>query len=299
MGYYIIRAAGREGGYVKTLGELDVEVTEVRKLMMSAQGRFLPDVFRNLGEHAIPGRLLIAQKITAGEAVIEGCVAYTLLDISHPHPVTGHEVKRRVNMVRILNVRESPYRAEIAKRLSLEAQLRGTVRGLYDNPDEPQIVGTLGVIIASNMPALKWAGLLEPRVAVLKPGSQTVRSDPVLAALRSYADRIRFEIGGGEPYLFIVANRNSLKEAALLRANGRIPNDPGSDALQVSYDSTERFGRLIDVNAANIRNRNRRTLARFGLDGDPSATPWGPPDIAAMRFEVSDDEQNPIESCSR
>jgi hypothetical protein len=299
MAYYIIRAAGREGGYVKTLGELDAELTDVKKLMMSSQGRFLPDVFRNLGEHAIPGRLLIAEKITAGEAVIEGCVAYTLLEISHPHPATGRKVKRRVNMVRILNVRESPDRAEIARRLCLEAQLRGTVRSLYDNPDEPQVIGTLGVIMAGNAPALKWASLLRPRVAILSPGSRFVRNDPVLAALRRYADRIRFELGGGEPYRFVVANRRSLIDAAWMRAGGHIPNEPGSDELRVSYDSTDRFGDQIDVNAANLRYRNRRTLVRFALNGDPSATPWGSPPTAAMGFEVVEDEENTLESSGR
>lgn len=299
MAYIIIRVAGREDGCVKTLGELDRELTHVKRLMMSSEGRFLPDVYRNLGEHAVPGRLLIAERITAGEAVLEGCVAYTLLEISHPHPVTRREVKRRVNMVRILNVREGPHRAEIARRLSLEAQLRGTVRSLYDNPDEPQVIGTLGVIMANNTPALKWASLLRPRVAILPPGSRIVRNDPVLAALRRYADRIRFELGGGELYRFVVADRRSLIDAARLRAGGRIPNDPGSDELRVSYDSTDRYADQIDFNAANLRNRNRRTLTRFGLNGDPSTTPWGPPGTPGMGFEVVEDEQNSLEASGR
>jgi hypothetical protein len=255
-------------------------------------------VFQNLAEPAAQSRLLIAQKISAGKAVTEGCVAYTHQYVVHPDPVTGRSVRRRVTMLRILNVRESPHRAEIARRLSLEAQLRSTVRGLYDK-DEPEILGTLGVMMAGNDRALKWASLLRPRVTILPPGAFRVRNDPVLASLRRWADRVRFEIGGGERYRFIIGNRISLFDAVRLNAAGQIPHEPGSEELHVSYDPTDPFEDEIKVAAASIRDRNPKTLARLGLNGDPKATVWGPPEASAMRVDDIEEQQNPLESSGK
>lgn len=296
MGDYVIRVLGTEDGFLKSESERAAELTEVKKLMMATEGHFLPDVFQNLMHHADDCRLLVLECLEGGQARIDGCVAYTYLHVVHTDPITGRNVLRRIVMLRILTVRKSDHRAELAKRLCLEAQLRGTIRGLYDNEDEPQILGTIGVIMAKNEPALKWAEHLGDRVRIIAPDLIAAICDPVLGSVHRYAETVRVRLGKGESYRFVVANRTSLIEAARLNSIGRLHAEPGNSELRVSYDTTDFFDHQIEVAVKNLRRRNPATLARLGLDGDPDATVWGPPETAAMRLDGVDDNWGRLES---
>ena len=285
MAEHTIRVAGLEDGYRKHDGDLHETLSDVRKFLMEfGGGWFLPDVFQNLREHADDDRLLIAERISAGRPVIDGCIAYTLQDVFSTDPATGEPDWYRVNMLRILAVREGPGRGELARRLASEAQLRGTIRSIYDNPDAPQAIGTVGVIMEGNKRALRWARRLRPGAQLITPQSSVVHRDPTLSALRDFAETVRMTVGKGLPYRFVLANRISLVAAAAFHLAGRVPSEPGADGLSVAYDPTDPLEEEIYLAALNILRRIPGTLARLALDGDPTSTVWGPTKAENMRI---------------
>ena len=284
MAYFLLRGAGLEGGFEKSDREIAAELSEITKLLMRSGEHFLPDAFRGLQHLQKDRRLLILERIANGVATVEGCIAFSLRPVICVDPLTGETVMRRVNMLRILAVMEGEHRAELARRLALEAQLRGTIRSMYDNEDEPHAVGTFGIIMEPNIRALKWAEWLRPDITIL-PGGECNDDGPVLVALRDQIEQFRLSHESPHACHFVFANRTTLIEAAMLNEAGRqyVQDDSG---LTVDYDMTDllTLTRKIQVAVSNLAKRNPSTMARFGLLGDRAASIWGPPETSMMRI---------------
>jgi hypothetical protein len=264
--------------------EQERQLKSVRRLMGESEGYFLRDAVPAVRDCAKRGQLLAIKKMHADDDSIEGMVGYTQPLIQGISPKSGLPIMRRVTMLRLLIVRDSEYRPQLALRLCLEAQLRAAVRSMYDDEDLPHATGAFGVIMRSNGPALGWAQKLGPRARIVLPTSPIVRRDPTLLLVRDMAEDIRISVQSEQPYCFVVANRRTLLEAAVLHQAGRLPILPGSGGLNVYYDSADDFQDKVDALADNISWGNPVAWRRMGLEGSPRATVWGPPPAAQMRL---------------
>lgn len=286
---YNLRLAGLEDGYTKSERELEDELKAIRTMVLGAGELFLPDAFQSLPDLAHDRRLLIVERIEHGIPVIHGCIAYEIQWVCCVDPVTGEKFLQRVIMLRLLVVRESPDRAELARRLALEAQLRGTVRARCQNEDAPHVLGALGVMMAQNGRALGWARNLGERVIVLSGEALALATDPALVYLRRFAEAKRASLELDQGYVFVVANRLNLIEAADLHLEGRDVYLTGNHGFAIRYDPTDPCSPWIDMAVANLAARDPATLTVMGLRGNRIATPWGPPARDTMRLGVDGD----------
>jgi hypothetical protein len=274
--HYQMRLAGVRDGVVASRYEIEVELRNVQRLLMATAGGFVFDVFKNLSGYLRDGRLLLVEKFVSGEFRLEGCVAFEHLDLDCLSGRNGL-VRRRVNVIRLLAARESKHRALLARHLSYQAQLRGTVRAMQLGC-APACIGTLGIVPDTNARALKWAMMLDHRAKVLASRSKAVDSDPVLAAFRDKVDG-RPHSNRNSPYYLIVADRMQLLEAARLHLAGidslglRL-DEPN---LRLDYEANDHCALQIFKAATDLINRDPETMRLFGLDGPHDATVWGPP----------------------
>ena len=284
--HYRLRLAGVDGGLMAPPGEIETEVRQIRRLLMTSEGGFLPDVVHDLHRYVYEGRLLIVERLKHGMATIEGCVAYEPLLLTCTSGTAGRFVQQRVNMIRLLAVGARARRSHLAMRLCLEAQLRGTVRALHE--DGPQCIGTAGIILASNHRALAWAARLNHRVRVVGSKAKAAANDPALAAMRDRLEHPRESAVRGTPYQFVVANRMQLFESAHYHLRGIEPYRSCKDEpeVRVDYDCEDPCSTQVRKIANGIVARDAQTLSHLGLTGARSATLWGPPPTAAMSIPI-------------
>ena len=282
-----LRYVGWQYGYPLSDEELTAEVRDTRRFLLETGGEHhLPDSYHNLSELAADSRLLIVEWIGHGPAQIDGCISFTLARCICTDPATGETISRRANVLRLLGVRNSTHRAKLALRLVLEAMLRGTIRSRYDNEDEAHVIGTVGIVMEPNEPALGFAAKQGPRVRILAPDDPAVESDPPLQLLRDYADAKHAQLKIEQGYRIVVLNRTFLLDAALLNLFGREFESSDTSEFDVYYDLTgpEGDARRLEVAVANLVSENPATFARMGLDGDSDATVWGPREAPGMRI---------------
>lgn len=290
MALTTLRAADWQNGDPLSTDEVleEVERRVVRFLMNSRrEGNYVPRAFRLLGELALASQLLIIEREEHGRTDLVACLAYTLAACNCADPLTGVAAARRIIIPRMLCVGDVPDREELAIRLLLEVMLRGTIRSRHDNPDEPLVLGTLGVVLESNRRFLKWAAKLGPRVTIIEPGDARVEAEPVLETLRSFADAKHAALNFDEGYRFAIANRTLLIEAARLNFLGSPSFGRAAAEVPVRYDLSDPYRREIETAVASIARGHRVTHERLGLTGDQNATIWGPPEVAEMRIGVS------------
>jgi len=258
--------------------EAERQLKAVERLLHDTQRWFLlQDAIRKLPEYGVQGRLLGIERTENGTTTLEGCVAFDQPLLRGPHPKTGQPIMRRVTVLRLLVVRESEDRPNLALRLSLEAGLRGTVRSMNDDEYRPHSMGTVGMIQSSNEAAMGWAEKLGPaRCQIIEPTLHNVRQDPTLALVHRYAEDIRRSVHSDRPYSIVVANRRILIEAATLHQKGRLPHTWEENDLPVHYDSSDPFQAAIDMVADNISWENAAIFDRMGLTGRTRATVWSP-----------------------
>lgn len=280
--HFRIRLAGVEDGLMGTLTTIEAELRGIRRLLMASEGAFLPQVFHDLERYLFEGRLLVAERITPGGAVLEGVVAYELLTLV----ATGATASHRVNTIPLLAVRGQAARARLAVRLCLEAQLRGTVRALQD--DGPHCIGTVGVILDTNRRALAWASRLGSRARLVAARARQAMDDPALAGLRDRLEGPRDSMLRRTPYRFIVANRMQLVEAARCHLVGVTPYPDREDVadLRIDYDRGDPCATRLLKAVSGIVTRDPSLLDRLGLVGKRDATFWGPPAAASMSVPV-------------
>lgn len=264
--------------------ELERQLLGVQCLISGSNGLFLRGAYGDVRDYAKNGQLLVVRRLHPHGNSIEGIVGYTQPLIQGFDPATGRSIMRRFTMFRLLIVRESEFRPQLALRLCLETQLRAAVRSMYDDEDLPHAIGAFGVIMRSNGPALGWAKKLGPRATIVLPTSRIVRRDPALSLVSDFAEKTRISAQSEQPYCLVVANRGTLVEAAVLHQASRLPTPPGSDGLNVFYDGADEFQDKVDALADNISWGNPIAWSRMGLAGDLHATIWGPPETAQMRL---------------
>lgn len=284
--HYQMRLAGVRDGLIASRREIEAELKEVQRLLMATAGGFLFDVFKNLGRYLSNGRLLLVEKMVNGEFRLEGCVAFDHQDLDCLSGPDGL-VRRRVNVIRLLAARDSEHRALLARRLSYEAQLRGTVRAMRPGYG-PACIGTLGVVPEVNTRALKWATLLDHRARVLASWSKAVSNDPVLAAFRDKVEEAP-RAGRNSPYYLVVADRMQLLEAARLHVAGIGPVERREDEtdLRLDYEANDPCALQVFKAATDLHSRDPEALRLFGLDGPHNATIWGPPPAPDMGFPAA------------
>lgn len=291
--HYRLRLAGVDGGLMASASEMDAEVREIRRLLMASGGGFPPDVVHKLDRYVYEGQILVAERLVHGTATIVGCVAYEALDLFCPAGRGRDFIKQRVNVIRLVCVSPPARRASLAMRLCLEAQLRGTVRALFDNG--PQCIGTAGLILEANARAIAWAERLKHRVRVLGSKTKVVAKDPTLTALRDHVERSGEARVRRTPYRFIVANRTQLFEAARYHLRGidtvAARSDPSGS--RIDYDRDDPCSIAVLRVASAIDSRDVATLGRLGLIGEPDATVWGPPTTQAMSVPVGNSRNAP------
>ena len=281
--HFRLRVAGIRDGLVAPRREVEREVKEIRRLLMSSQRSVLTDAFANLGGYVDDGRMLLVERVEHGVGTIEGCLGYDFVDL--PHVPTGPGtplVRRTIMRVRILGVRGDVDPNGLARRLWLEAQLVGAVRQVQDSgPD------CFGMLCAADdrsdlLPSWiegagvhAWLVLSDAKVAV---------SDRTLLAFRDHIEPLRDADGMRVPYRLAVANRVQLLEAARLHRTGATPFDLRGEDGDVRFDYEVQDQLAGDVAAAveALWEGVPDALRRFGLDGPADATVWGPPPAEEM-----------------